>query len=481
MATAIKFGTDGWRGIIADDFTGANVRLVAQATINYFKRTDTGTEPLVIVGYDNRSQSEYFALEVAKVAASNGLRAVLSQQSCSSPAVSYLVKKRGAKGGVMITASHNPPNFNGFKVKAYYGGSASPSIIEKVEDEVEALVASASNFPASSQFQDRVEIEDFRPDFLGHLASLVDLDRIRHAGLKVVIDPMYGSGSGYLTSILSAAGVTDLFEIRGERNSSFGGINPEPIVQNMAATFNAVHQFGADVALVTDGDADRVGAADSRGRFVDSHRIFAVLLKHLAEERKWSGDVVKTLSTTQLINKLSAKYGRKLYETPIGFKYICDLMLEHDILIGGEESGGIGVKNHIPERDGVLMSLLLLEAMAFRGKKLEELIREIMDEFGEHEYDRVDLHPDALKWDAITAHLKDFRPELFAGQMVKLVSKIDGTKIIFEDESWILLRPSGTEPVVRVYAEAPTAARVKELLDAGTTTVNGVGYFGANP
>jgi alpha-D-glucose phosphate-specific phosphoglucomutase len=471
MSTKIKFGTDGWRGIIADDFTGANVRLVAQATLNHLKKPETPGKDIVVVGYDNRSQSEYFALETAKVVASNGLRPILSKQSCSSPAVSFLVKKHEAKGGFMITASHNPPSFNGFKIKAYYGGSASPEIIAKVEAELEDLLAADFSYPDSPATDDKVEYEDFRPIFLGQIASIVDLDRIKAAGFKVVIDPMYGSGSGYLSSILRDAGVANVIEIRAERNPFFGGINPEPIVQNMQATFAAVLEHKADVALVTDGDADRVGAADSLGRFVDSHRIFAVLVKHLAEQRKWTGDIVKTLSTTQLINKLAAKYGRKLFETPIGFKYICDLMLERDIMIGGEESGGIGVKNHIPERDGVLMSILLLEAMAFRGKRLEELIDEIMLEFGEHEYDRIDLHLDVTVIDHIRARLKEFNPKTFAGQPVKEVSKIDGTKIIFADESWILLRPSGTEPVVRIYAEAPTQERVKQLLDEGTKTV----------
>jgi alpha-D-glucose phosphate-specific phosphoglucomutase len=472
MMSAIKFGTDGWRGIIADDFTGENVRLVSQATVNYFEKQKNAVNRIVIVGYDNRSQSEYFALEAAKIAAAIGYRAVLSQQACSSPAVSFMVKKYSAAGGIMITASHNPPSFNGFKIKAFYGGPASPVIIAKVEAELAALISLGTSFRSTSELKDGVVFEDFRPAFLGQLASLVDLDRIREANFKILIDPMYGSGAGYLSSILADIGITDVVQIRGERNSFFGGINPEPIVQNMEATFDAVRQYKADIAIVTDGDADRVGAADSHGRFIDSHRIFAVVLKHLAEQRHWTGDVVKTLSTTQLINKLAEKYGRKLYETPIGFKYICDLMLEHDILIGGEESGGIGVKNHIPERDGVLIGLLVLEAMAFRGKKMEELIDEIMEEFGDHEYDRVDLHPDVDRWPDIRARLNEYQPRIFAGADVKLVSKVDGTKIVFDNDSWILLRPSGTEPVVRVYAEASSRERVKELLEAGTRIVN---------
>jgi alpha-D-glucose phosphate-specific phosphoglucomutase len=472
MEKKITFGTDGWRGIIADDFTGANVRLVAQATVNFLLSQPTWGDPIVYIGYDTRSQGEFFATEAAKIAAASGLKPVLTAQPCSSPAVSFLVKTRNARGGFMITASHNPPSFNGFKIKAHYGGSASPEIIKKIEVELNALVNKRTVVDSPTVGVCDIQKEDFRPAFLSQLSSLVDLERIQSAGFTVLIDPMHGSGAGYLSSILRDAGVANVVEIRSERNPYFGGVNPEPIVQNMGATFDAVLHYKADVALVTDGDADRVGAADSLGRFVDCHRIFSVLLKHLAEYRQWTGDVVKTVSTTQLINKLSAKYGRTIYETPIGFKYICDLMLEKDIMIGGEESGGIGVKNHIPERDGVLMSLLLLEAMAVRGKRLDELIDEVMVEFGDHEYDRVDLHPDASKMTGIVSRLKDFNSAEFAGQQIKEISKKDGTKLIFADESWLLLRPSGTEPVVRVYAEASSRQRVSELVTAGTATVH---------
>jgi alpha-D-glucose phosphate-specific phosphoglucomutase len=472
MEKKITFGTDGWRGIIADDFTGANLRLVAQATANHFLTAGAPSHRTVIVGYDTRAQGEYFAVEAAKIMAANGLKPILSAQPCSSPAVSYLVAKLNACGGVMITASHNPPSFNGFKIKAYYGGSASPQIITKIEAELQTLVDAGTVVPTPSLTRYDLAVEDFRPAYLGHLTTLVDLELIKSAGFKILIDPMHGSGAGYISSILRDAGLDDVIEIRGERNPYFGGVNPEPVAQNMGATFDAVKRYEADIALVTDGDADRVGAADSRGNFIDCHRIFSVLLKHLAEYRQWTGDVVKTVSTTQLINKISAKYGRKVYETPIGFKYICDLMLEEDIMIGGEESGGIGIKNHIPERDGVLMSLLMLEAMAVRGKKFEYLIDEIMLEYGDHEYFRVDLHPDASKMPDITARLKEFDAGSFAGHSIKEISKKDGTKLIFEDDSWLLLRPSGTEPVVRVYSEASTSHQVAELIEAGTKTVN---------
>ncbi|MDR3707892.1 MAG: sugar phosphate nucleotidyltransferase [Capsulimonadaceae bacterium] len=467
----IKFGTDGWRGIIADDFTGENVRLVSQAIVNYFKEDTSPGDPLVVVGYDNRAQSDFFARQAASVVAAAGLRAVLTTEPCSSPAVSYMAKFLHARGGIMVTASHNPPSFNGLKVKAYYGGSASPAIITSIERQLHRLVDSGAApeiVPAGLMIDER----DFRPSYLGHLESLVDLDAIRDAGQKIVIDPMHGSGSGYLSSILLKAGCEGLIEIRSDRNPYFGGINPEPIMPNMQALVDAVRAHGADVGIALDGDADRVGAVDSEGRFVDCHRIFAVLLRHLVEQRGWRGGIVKTVSTTRMIDKLARKYDLPLYETPIGFKHICDLMLQEDILIGGEESGGIGVKNHIPERDGVLMGLLILEAMAKSGKRLEELIAGVMAEVGVHEYARVDMHPAPSRMHTIISTLQSFKPAEVAGQPVADVSRKDGVKVNFQDGAWLLLRPSGTEPVVRVYAEASSQERVKALLDAGIGIVD---------
>ena len=267
----------------------------------------------------------------------------------------------------MITASHNPPAFNGLKIKACYGGSASPAIVAHVEGHLKSLLAMGARPAPTVDDENKIERADLRPDYFQKLVSLVDLNKIRDSRFKIVIDPMHGSGAGYLSSILRDAGVAEFIEIRSDRNPVFGGVNPEPIAENMQALFDAVTSSRADVGIAVDGDADRVGACDSQARFVDCHRIFAVLLKHLVEQRHWTGAVVKTVSVTQMIDKLCQKYGLTLHETPIGFKYICDLMLREDILIGGEESGGIGVKNYIPERDGVLMGLLILEAMAYRG------------------------------------------------------------------------------------------------------------------
>ena len=463
----ISFGTDGWRGIIADNFTGANVRLVSQAVVNYFLRPTVPGEPIVFIGYDNRSQSEYFAAEAAKVVAASGLKAVLSAQSCSSPSISYNAHKANAKGGIMITASHNPPQFNGLKIKMGFGGSALPSDVDEIVIELNALYEKGQftvDVPADAA--DKIETRDLRPAYFDGLRGMVDLEKIASAKFRVVADPMHGSGSGYLSDILRGDGV-EIEEICRDRNPVFGGLNPEPIIQNLGPLKDAVLASKADVGVAVDGDADRVGAMDSDGNFVDSHRIFALLLRHLYEDKGQRGSVIKTVSTTTLIDKLCAKYGLPLRVVPIGFKNICDWMLKEDVLIGGEESGGIGVQGFIPERDGPLMSLLLLETMATRKKRLEEQIAELMAEFGPHEYQRVDLHPATSKMASVIQLLKDDNPTEIAGQPVRSIDRTDGTKFLLDHDAWLLLRASGTEPVVRVYAESSSQAKVQELIDAG--------------
>ncbi len=466
---AIKFGTDGWRGIIADDFTVDNVRLVTQAVCDWIKSGAVPGDGLVI-GYDRRAQSEVFAAAAARVAMGNGLDVYLSERECSSPAVSFGTRYFGAAAGLMITASHNPPQFNGLKIKAHYGGSATPEMVAAVEGHLRQLLMSGAAPKVSAAVPKTM---DLAGPYLAHCARFVDLSRVAQSNFNVIVDPMHGAGAGYLTGLLEKAGVR-VTEIRSERNPVFGGVNPEPIEQNMGALFEAVTQSGADVGICLDGDADRLGACDSHGNFVDSHRIFAVLLKHLVEERGWRGGVVRTVSTTRALDKLTKKYDLPLTETPIGFKYICEKMLTDDILIGGEESGGIGVKNHLPERDGVLMGMLLLEAMAAKGKRLEELIADIFAEVGAHHYTRSDLHPPQEKMHSIISALQSFRETEFAGAPLSGIHRRDGTRLDFTDGSWLLLRPSGTEPVVRVYAEAATLDRAKELVARGVELVEGV-------
>jgi phosphomannomutase/ADP-glucose pyrophosphorylase len=466
---AIKFGTDGWRGVIADDFTVDNVRLVTQAMCEWVKSGATPGRGIV-VGYDRRAQSEVFALAAARVVHANDIPIILSDRECSSPAVSFACRYYSAAAGIMITASHNPPQFNGLKVKAHYGGSATPEMIAQIEARLHTLLRSGG---APRTCGAALTPVDLAGPYLSHCARFVDLDRVRKAGFKVVVDAMHGSGAGYLTGILQGAGI-EAREIRSERNPFFGGVSPEPIASNMEPLFDAVRGSDAVLGICLDGDADRLGACDSLGRFVDCHRIFAVLLRHLYEEKRWRGSVVRTVSTTRAIDKLCSHYGLTLSETPIGFKYIAEKMLSEDVLIGGEESGGIGVKNHLPERDGVLMGLLLLEAMAIHGKRLEELIDEAFAIVGHHEYTRADLHPPQEKMHLIISALASFDDRHFADAPLAGIARKDGTRMDFEDGSWLLLRPSGTEPIVRVYAEAADRERAEELVRCGVALVEGV-------
>ena len=470
----IKFGTDGWRGIIADDFTVENVRFVAQALADWVTDSPNVTGRGVVVGYDRRAQSDLFAKTAAQVLAGNNIPVILSDKPCTSPSVSHAVFAGGHKCGVMITASHNPPAFNGFKIKANFGGSAPPELIQGVEAKLKAFLEGDVPPQVSSI---PVPTADIMTPFIANAVKLVDLKLIGACGFKVVVDPMHGSGATYLTQILKDAGV-DVIEIRSEHNPNFGGVSPEPIAQNMQALFDAVIANKADVGICLDGDADRIGACDSKGNFVDCHRLFAVILRHLVEDRKETGIVVKTVSVTRVIDFLCQKYGLTLLETPIGFKYIAEEMMTKDVLMGGEESGGLGVKGYLPERDGILMGLYILEAMAARGKRLEDLIAEIWAEAGPHEYTRSDMRPDKAKMPAIIAHLKTIEADklgTFAGQPLEKIEKKDGTRFDFTDGAWLLLRPSGTEPVVRVYAEAKTKARAEELVTAGVALVNSIG------
>lgn len=465
----IQFGTDGWRAVISDTFTMANVRRVAQALADYIGSGKTSS-PTVVVGYDTRFLSRRYAEEVASVLAANAIGVLFTDRATPSPVVSFTVKRLSLAGGVMITASHNPPEYNGIKFKGDYGGSALPEMTRQIEGRLQANSA-AGREPLTVDFyravgDGRIEFIDPRPEYFARLQELVDMEKVRELQSPVVIDPMYGAGQGYLREFLAQYGL-QVLEIRGEINPAFGGVNPEPIAKNLEPLVTAIRESGAIAGLATDGDADRVGAMDQEGNFIDSHRIFALLLQHLAGRRGWEGDVVKTFSTTQMVDILASRYGRKLHVTPVGFKYICELMLAQPVLIGGEESGGIGITRHIPERDGIFNSLLLMEIMAATGKNLKELIADLMAEIGPHYYDRADLHLGPEEDEDFRRHFTDRLPERLAGHAVERVDQLDGVKFLLAGGRWILFRASGTEPVVRVYAEASSPREVAELLAAG--------------
>ena len=476
----IKFGTDGWRAVISDEFTFANVRHVSQAIADHILKdtTDSGsdTPPLVIVGFDTRFLSDRYAAEVARVLAGNGIRVYLSKSDCPTPAVSHAIRHLKATGGIMVTASHNPPRYNGIKYKAAFGGSAMPAETAQIEAHLQANLASGrrplladwaieqGSLPPQASGAEITRFDPM-PDYLAHVRSLINLDVIARSGLRVLIDPMYGAGRGYMRALLAEAGlVAD--EIHGEMNPGFGGIHPEPISRNLGDLMRAVRN-GYNIGLATDGDADRIGAVDHLGNFVDPHTTIALALRHLVENRGMRGCVVKTVSTSEMVARLARRYGLPLYETPVGFNYICDHMLDKDVLIGGEESGGISIKGHLPVGDGILMGLLLLEIIATSGKSLRELADDLQRTVGPFQYARNDLRTRPFVKAELVRALKASAPARLAGVPVREVNDSDGIKYRLEDDSWLLIRPSGTEPVLRIYAEAPTAEMVQALLAEG--------------
>jgi alpha-D-glucose phosphate-specific phosphoglucomutase len=467
----IRFGTDGWRAVISDTFTFENLRIISQAVADYVLEQSNSQAPEVVVGFDTRFLSDRYAREVARVMAGNGVVAHLTRADAPTPAVSYAVVDKHALAGVMITASHNPPRYNGLKLKASFGGSALPEQARQVEALLERnqLEAHGPNLMDYDQALEQNTIRRFDPAwaYYQHISSLVDLDRISNGELRVVADAMYGSGRGAFRDLLSRTRCK-LYEIRGEMNPGFGGIHPEPMAHYLQALVAAIQAHHADVGLATDGDADRIGAMDASGCFVDPHHIFALVLRYLVEVRGWTGSVVRSVSTTRMVDRLARRYGLPLRETPVGFNYIADYMLCEDVLIGGEESGGLSIKGHIPEGDGILMGMLLLEVMAHAKAPLSELVEDIQRVVGPTCYARRDipLKRPVAKSEMVKRLTEDV-PQSLGGESIVEVSSLDGVKYVLADEGWLLIRPSGTEPVLRVYAEGRSASEVQALLAFG--------------
>lgn len=460
MKDRIKFGTDGWRGVIGDDFTFANVRRVAAAIAEYVKK-ESAPESGLIVGYDTRFLSPECARLSAEVVAAAGIPVALADQPTPTPAISYAVVARRTSGAIVVTASHNPYRWNGVKFKAPYGGSAAPDIIGRIEAHLHRLDRGGARRRAKPA---RIETVDLIAPYLAKLKTLAHLDRIRAAGFRFVIDPLYGAARGCIARLFEAERIP-YREIHAEYNPLFPGLNPEPIEPHIAGLRQVVLEGGFDAGFATDGDADRVGAIDRDGTFIDSHKIFSILLRHLAEDCGMRGEVVKTFSTTEMVSKLARKHQLPLHVVPIGFKYICERMLRRDVLIGGEESGGIAIKGHLPERDGILNSLLLAEVMADKGRRLGELVAELAAEFGPHHYDRVDLELHREVAQRIVRQVAKWKAKTLAGLKVTSTDDLDGVKLHFGDTAWLLVRASGTENVLRLYAEAPSREQVKALLD----------------
>lgn len=459
----VHFGTDGWRALLADTFTFENVRACAAATADYFAAAQ-GTGKPFVVGFDTRFLSEDFAEAVARVVAKRGFDVFLADRPAPTPAISYDIVRRGAAGGIVVTSSHNPFNWNGIKVKPHYGGSASPEIVEDIEARVPTILASG---PAPhAHARGRIERFDPLPRYIEGLEAQVDVQRIRDAGLKVAIDSMYGAGAGILRGMIEG-GSTTVTELHGERNPAFPGIKaPEPIESNLGALMDAVAHGGFDIGLANDGDADRAGLVDEHGRYVNQLRTFALLVNYLLGERGLKGAVVRSLTTTTMADILAVHYGVECRVTPVGFKHIGPLMMELDALIGGEESGGYGFRGHLPERDGILTDLFLLDYLAATGRKPSQLMDDVFAIAGEHFYAREDFELPVADKPAMMERIDAARPTDLAGLAVTQRDTLDGWRFV-TDEGWLLFRMSGTEPLLRIYTEVRSEALVAPLIAAG--------------
>ena len=467
-ASPIKFGTDGWRAAIADTYTFENVRIVAQATANFLESKKQDGEPFV-VGYDFRFGSEFFAAAVAEVLAANGIRVLLAAEAAATPAVSYAILTHNAAGAAMITASHNPWTDNGFKYKPEYAGSADPETVSALEEQAAIVFRDKSVKRVELESAlDSGQIQRFEvaPTYLERLAQIVDPAPIRSSSLKVVVDPMYGAGMGYLPHLLGG-GSLDIQELNNYRNPFFGGINPEPIAVNLGKLMAAVPEHGANVGLALDGDADRFGLVDEKGTFINQLLVYGLLIMYLLEKKGWRGAIVKSVSTTSLANRLGKKYGVEVIETPVGFKYIGPAMREHDAMIGGEESGGYAFRGHIPERDGALAAMYIMEMLQAYDIPMSEIVQHLQEEAGPSYYERIDVRFPEEKREEVYGRFAGEHPARIAGETIDHVQTLDGYKYFLADGSWLLVRSSGTEPLIRLYTEATSPEMARRILDAG--------------
>lgn len=462
----IKFGTDGWRAVIAEDFTFANVERVAQATADYWNANPVaGTTKKVIIGYDRRFLSDAFARRTAEVMAGNGFHVILTAEPTPTPAVSWLVKREAAIGGVMITASHNPPVFNGFKLKAHYGGSAEPAICQGIEKLLDQTPPRKQDFDAAIREKAIVQ-KSIVPPYFQAIKKLVDFKLIAKSKLRFAHEALYGVGAGCFDTLLKGT-TCRVTTLNAQHDPLFGGINPEPIEKNYKTSQAYLKKHPHDICLVTDGDADRVGGMDGRGNYLTTHQLICLLLLHFIKNRGAKGRVVKALTTTSMVDRICAHYGLELVETGVGFKYICAEMLKGGVLLGFEESGGIGFPGHVPERDGIAAGLMLLEMLATEKTSVNKLLAKLEKDFGPHRYARIDTHFPLEKRAALMEFCQANPPAALLKSPLADVKSYDGVKFVSQDGSWLMLRGSGTEPILRIYAEAKSDADARKLLQLG--------------
>ena len=461
---AIKFGTDGWRAVIGDSYTFANLETVSRATSQWLRKT-YGDNLKVVIGHDTRFLGREFSEYAAAVMASHGIQVIFAQTFTTTPSISWGANAFGCNAGIVITASHNPPSYNGFKIKAHFGGPASPDMIAAVEAEMNDLPEYTFRSFNESLQEGRIVMRDVATEYLDLLREKLDIDAIKASGIKVGHDAMFGAGQGAIQALLGEDRVVALHH---DLNPGFHGQAPEPIEKNLKELSEAVVRENCAAGLANDGDADRIGMYDENGTFVDSHQLLCLLVNYLYQEQGLKGDIVKTFSTTSMLEKMGDAYGLKVHTTPIGFKHIGPIIVDGDVLVGGEESGGMAVKGHIPERDGIYIGLLVVEMMVKRGKKLSELVKELYDEFGPHSTYRIDVHTTPEKKADVLKRLAASELKSIYGREVTEIDNLDGFKHITTN-GWLLVRPSGTEPVLRVYSEADTEEAARGLVEDAAT------------
>jgi len=468
VSRIVRFGTDGWRAIVAEDYTFANVRDATQGTAEYLREAGQAANGLV-VGYDTRFVSEHFAAAAAEVLAANGVKVYLTNTSVPTPVVSYSILDKKAGGAIVITSSHNPWDWNGFKYKPDYAGSASQEVVDRLEELIEDVqrTGRTKRLPIEdARKQGLVEEIDPKPAYFAQVGKLLDLDSMRAAGLRIVADPIYGAGRGFFKDLFGG-GKTTVNEIRGERNPYFGGVHPEPILPWVQMCCDVVKQTSADIGLCTDGDSDRIGIVDDKGRFVDQLQVMGLLTLYLLEVRGWRGPIVKSVTTTSMCNRLAQQYGVEVVDTAVGFKFIGPEMIKRDAMIGGEESGGFGFANHIPERDAIVAGLFVTDLTMKMGKPLSEVIAYLNEKAGPSFYHRNDYHFPEDQRQLIIKRLEDNQPKELDGVAVASVNRADGFKYNLEDNTWLMIRFSGTEPLLRIYTETNSAERVERMLALG--------------
>jgi alpha-D-glucose phosphate-specific phosphoglucomutase len=464
---SIKFGTSGWRAIVAEDFTVQNVRIVCQGIAQYLRQQKIGQQG-ILIGYDTRFLGERFAKVVAEVMAAHGIPCLLCERDTPTPTISYHVMNRKLAGGINISASHNPPEWNGIKFTPDWGGPALPETTKAIELRILPLLH-GDHIKWSpwerAQSDGMVRYFDPQPDYLKALERHVDCDRIRNGRIRVIFDPLFGTTRNYLDEFLRRAGAK-MAILHHWRDPYFGGFRPEPTDETLQELKETVCREGAHLGLATDGDGDRFGIVDADGTFIQANYILAVLLDYLIKSRQWTGAVARSVATTHLIDAVAAHHNLSVHETPVGFKFIGELLAKGEIVFGGEESAGMSIKGHVPEKDGILAGALVAEMVAFTGKTIQDLLKDLFDRVGVLYSSRQDLTMSKHIQEQIK-HVIDHPPTTFAGMEVTRVNKLDGCKWLFPDGSWYLIRPSGTEPIIRCYGEAKTPARLEEIMQAG--------------